>query len=532
MKMRCSSTIIAALLLTVFTPALWSISLPIAIDGNFDDWPSQPGDESIRITNDNQAVYLYFKLPQRLVFQEASGLSLKLDTDDNPVTGLNGFEIIWDAGNRSGTRYTATGSQIGDEFRYAEIGLIASPSIDSDQFELSIDRSLFSADSTRIQVEHTDSSFSREISTTLETIDFRSQRNTSEATLTDLRICSYNVLVDGLWRDPERQDFESEIRFLEPDIILFQEIYYHSASETRQWMLAVDPSFAFSAAANNSDCHIVSRFPILKGWTVAQNTAVEIQFSARQNIILISAHLPCCSSDQARKSEMAVIASFIQAIRSSEISGVAADIPIAVAGDFNLVRNDREGVDAFISAGELTPVESLHLDRNVDYTWENADDGGSYSPGRLDWVFRSDRILPLKSFVHKGQQPSDHLPVIVDFALDLDNDQMPDNWEILHFGTTDAQPESDPDNDHRTNLSEFLAGTSPQSSSDHQTVTITNTPRLLQWEGHYGAEYTIEQSPDLENWTQLDWYWRNTYGAIQLPLEAYEEAIFYRVLAQ
>lgn len=59
-----------------------------------------------------------------------------------------------------------------------------------------------------------------------------------------------------------------------------------------------------------------------------------------------------------------------------------------------------------------------------------------------------------------------------ELALDRDDDGLPDNWEVAHFGATTAQPGDDPDLDAVSNVDEYRDGTSPTSALDRRTRLI------------------------------------------------------------
>src|SRR5262245_25819064 len=46
-------------------------------------------------------------------------------------------------------------------------------------------------------------------------------------------------------------------------------------------------------------------------------------------------------------------------------------------------------------------------------------------------------------------------------GADSDNDGLPDEWELRHFGNLNQGPNGDPDGDGLTNLQELAAGTNP-----------------------------------------------------------------------
>lgn len=71
-------------------------------------------------------------------------------------------------------------------------------------------------------------------------------------------------------------------------------------------------------------------------------------------------------------------------------------------------------------------------------------------------------------------------------GLDLDDDGIDDAWELLFFGTTDAAPDADPDDDGSRNLAEFRNGTDPL---DPQSVDAPEAPTELAVDSIYRTDH-------------------------------------------
>jgi len=90
---------------------------------------------------------------------------------------------------------------------------------------------------------------------------------------------------------------------------------------------------------------------------------------------------------------------------------------------------------------------------------------------------------------------------------DSDADGMDDAWERDHFGDLDtAGPGTDFDQDGRSDLAEFIAGTHPKNGADFLRVTSlerTASAHALRWNAVAGKSYDVEYSPDLspDSWT-------------------------------
>ncbi len=92
-------------------------------------------------------------------------------------------------------------------------------------------------------------------------------------------------------------------------------------------------------------------------------------------------------------------------------------------------------------------------------------------------------------------------PLLTD---DADGDGMPDAWEVLYFGGTnavDGGASEDWDKDCMDNLSEWMAGTNPTNSLSLLRVlpgsTFSGTNLVLQWSSVSGRYYAIERGTNL-----------------------------------
>ncbi|MEM7393569.1 MAG: hypothetical protein AAF492_14585, partial [Verrucomicrobiota bacterium] len=84
--------------------------------------------------------------------------------------------------------------------------------------------------------------------------------------------------------------------------------------------------------------------------------------------------------------------------------------------------------------------------------------------------------------------------------VDGDGDGMDDNWEILHFGSTNALPNVDADGEGVSNLDEFIADTNPNDPTSFLAITrIVREPggANIQWQGGTWATQILERNTDL-----------------------------------
>ena len=61
----------------------------------------------------------------------------------------------------------------------------------------------------------------------------------------------------------------------------------------------------------------------------------------------------------------------------------------------------------------------------------------------------------------------------------LDNNGLPDPWELANFGVAGQNPNGDPDGDGRSNLQEYLAGTDPNAADSFQLTIAPNASQVL-----------------------------------------------------
>ena len=83
---------------------------------------------------------------------------------------------------------------------------------------------------------------------------------------------------------------------------------------------------------------------------------------------------------------------------------------------------------------------------------------------------------------------------------DADLDGMPDSWEIAQFGSTDALPDMDADQDGNNNLTEYVAGTDPlneQSMFIIQELVPNAGGYVISWNSVEGRSYQVFKSSNL-----------------------------------
>ncbi len=202
---------------------------------------------------------------------------------------------------------------------------------------------------------------------------------------------------------------------------------------------------------------------------------------------------------------MSDISTFIARLRSGELPGVPPDLPVILAGDLNLVRDDAANFTDFQNVAALRPLRAIHLDRNEVYTYRNDSETSGYSPGRLDYIMSGAGLVAMHAFVYESQEPpSDHLPVIADFAIDADRNGLGDGWERAFFGSTGRDGSADDDADGWRNLAEQRLGTDPRDSGSRPQLSAivggAGMALMISGHGNGNVGFRLSRSADLKTW--------------------------------
>jgi len=484
---------VAAVMTTVLASAVGAAGdMPaggIIIDGRFDDWASVApihrdalGDRlesdidfgALKVVSDSARIYLNFEIGVERNLQSDNEIVLYLDTDDSSETGRSvggiGAEIEWAFGRRMGTAYVS-GDTV--ELSPASIGLRQGPTVSSTKFEVSLHRGsrimgvpLFPKKSIIILLRNEENDVQGALPDPpgkLEII-LSDQRPVQYAPIplsrqdqSHLRVVTYNVLFDGLFKRPGV--FMSILRVLDPDVICFQEIWNHSAKQTADLVALMLPDASWYAEKSYEGV-IVSRYPIVDSYPTDEekgNLWALIDLPDQRfatDLSLINAHPPCCDNNAGRELELDAIAAWIRELQSPGGRELTQGTPMVIAGDMNLVGPARQL--EILLAGRivnealygpshppdwdgtaLTDVMPYHTNGREAYTWRSIDSyDRSFTPGRLDYILYSDSVLELGNhFVlctsemspeeltaagleaYDTAVASDHLPVVADFIL-------------------------------------------------------------------------------------------------------------------
>lgn len=419
---------------------------PIVLDGAFDDWTGMVpaatdalGDDGssgidfdrVWFGNDARYVFLRFQTGAEVQGDEQQSMRLYMDTDMDAGTGTSydgiGADLVWDFGLRRGTFRGST-------VYHDDLGMLLGPTVSNTEFEIALrldavpagGNLLFPGDQVRWILRDMASGGDRVPNAGAQTSTIREAVSDDPSIPLErfdpdhLRLVSFNVLQDGLFEGGAREAaYERALNAMDADIWVFNEIWDHSATETRDRvasLLPAGPGLSWHAVKRDTGNVIVSRYPIVDSWDVypgARLTAARIDldgFSDR-DVLVLAAHLSCCTADANRQDQSDALIAFVRDARTpGGAIDLPVDTPIVAAGDFNLVGWRRQ-LDTLLTGdiddeGSFGPDSapdwdgsdfdlppSTHNDQYVGYTWRN--DGSSFLPGLLDFTFYTGSVVEL-----------------------------------------------------------------------------------------------------------------------------------------
>lgn len=459
-------------------------SLPIAIDESFEDWENctsvyldaqneSTGTDLLNfsVANDEQFLFLKIQFATEFDLTDNNNFAIHIDTDNNPNTGVPieniGSELRIFTGDKD-VIFNIGGSNV--YLGLSDIQFRALPTVTATTFEIAIGRNvlpdnvneLFPTDDIAVFMRFQNGDQMPEAGETFVytfdntptepyiPIDFAKENNN------DLRIAGYNVLQGGL-EDPNRiASLERIIGAVEADIFTFSEAYDMTESYVLDFFNNVDSSVDWDAYTHD-DLAVVSAYPIIQNWVIyyGRLTASLIDLPDdiyARDILVFSAHLSCCDSDEDRQEQ---VDRFINFIRDAKTIGGQIDLiegtPFILTGDLNLVGysqqlttlvtgdivNNNDWGEDFLPDWDDTPLTDqicLQSDKRMAYTWRR--DNSAYPPGRLDFMIFSDDAMEVqKSFsvqtsvmstdrlalyglqLNDTPTASDHFPVVCDFEI-------------------------------------------------------------------------------------------------------------------
>jgi endonuclease/exonuclease/phosphatase family metal-dependent hydrolase len=475
----CTLTILCA-----FTSGImYSQSLPISIDGEFSDWdaayvlyiqdstaaaPAGLHPVRVQVSNDDRFLFLKFELDREITLLENNPLVLLINTDNDINTGYDagntGAELRWVFGNRQGTFYSDTGVH---SILYHHIRLRTAPTVSSTVFEIAIGRDtrpdtsnpLFQSDTIAAYFHSLEGNLSVSGTYIFDPLPVAPPEpipleRTDDS---DLRILAFNAWSDKLFNAQFTNQYRRILGALDPDIIAFQEIWDHDAFQTAQRVEELLPSagsFQWHAVKNDMGNVTVSRYPVLdsrqipvwNGFSFSDQhrltaALIDTRNTYNTNFVLVNIHLRCCSGgENNRWNEITSLKNFIHdTIESGGPLNIDEGTPIVLAGDFNLVGSSGQlaAIETDINEWDGSAFNRVHArqtEKRMHYTWRN--DGGAFSPGKLDYIFYTGSVMSLKnSFTLQVEEmsqiqrekygleygdtesASDHLPHVADFGV-------------------------------------------------------------------------------------------------------------------
>lgn len=469
-----------SLLLIASTPLLAQNS--IKIDGLFDDWNGGMAtyvDDSFdsqaiellrfSVCNDEENLYVKIKFGEEVDLTEESfnpaELIINIDADNDISTG---FQV-----NNIGSEY---GINFLDKLIYDdtnnnpvssslyELGVIPLPTYTSDEFEIAIDRELFSNTISISIKESIGNDFMPDngdvFTYTFDDCSEFDNPNTdfSKNDSLHLRLMTYNVLNNGLIGNNSDR-FERIVQSVMPDIITFNECGNTSTNDIEDFLtsIGINNSYIYNYSTGNIT---VSKYPSIQSWQVENKINAELidlpdnMYST--DILIINGHLKCCGNNQGRQQQADVLIEFITDAKSpGGVIDLPVNTPISFSGDMNLVGYSEQyftivngTVSDTINYGNggfpdwdnspFTDQISFQHDRNVAATWRDISNNtfpGDFPPGRLDFIFFTNSVMSVdKSFIISTEnmtpssleennlnwndsRASDHLPVIADYVI-------------------------------------------------------------------------------------------------------------------
>ncbi len=425
-------------------------SLPIAINGSYDDWTAEAvlledavGDVAgldllnLKVANDEKYLFLRLEIDEQVVLTDNNDLTLFIDGDNNGLTGLAvngiGADLELRFGDREGRFYFGNSSTT---ISLEDVGLHSLPNFSNEVFEIAISRDakpngllqLFTNNAIRIYLRNGASGdklpnqgqtfpyqFDEDAVAPFQPIDLQ------KISADQVRLLTWNVLNDGLLDNTRKPYFTKIIKLLQPDIITFNECWDMTAGQAASYVNAALPLGNLQSwkSVKLVDGNItVSRWPILQSWEIYPDHRLMASLIDLPNaqydkdFLVVNGHLRCCSANSERQLEADAFAEFI--LDAKTIGGeidLPERTPFVLSGDMNLVgwrqqyetlvTGDVVNTNAFGNGGpldwdgtDLLDVVALQADQRMAHTWQ--EDGSQYPPSRLDFHFISNSVLEVK----------------------------------------------------------------------------------------------------------------------------------------
>ncbi len=466
----------------------------IKIDGFFNDWisitntyfDSESDSQSTElinfsVSNDNEYLFLRIKLGDEIDLTEPyvnpAELFIYIDADNNSSTGYATNNIGSEYGINFFGKFIFDDSNINfvDTLSLYNLDVIPLPTITSDEFEIAINRSLFS-DTIAISIKELigndkmpDSGevftyvFDNSIPTTVQSTDFLKNEPTH------LRLMTYNVLNNGLINNNRLDEHRRIFASVNADIITFQECGNTDYNDMLGFLNTSSIYYPYIYPDLNSGNLTISKFPSLQSWQVTNKIDAELidlpDSIYATDILIINGHPPCCGNNQGRQEHFDALIQFIQDAKTvGGVIDLPINTPISFSGDMNLVGYSEQyytiingtisDTETFGNAGfpdwDNSPFKdqvSYFNEKNIAYTWDESNPStGVFPPGRLDFIFFTNSVMTCdKSFIISTEHmspsllsennllwndtkiASDHFPVVADFVIEFSDEYLQNN---------------------------------------------------------------------------------------------------------
>jgi exonuclease III len=460
----------------------------IKIDGFFDDWNSNLNtyiDDStdaqgvelldFSVCNDNEYLYIKIRCGSEIdlteQFYNPAEIFINIDADNNSSTGYSTNNIGSEYGINFFDKFIFDDSDPNmiDTLSLYDLEVVPLPTYSSDEFEIAINRSLFS-DTICISIrEKVGNDFMPDNGSVFRYVFDNCSSPTTIVTdfvkndPSNLRLMTYNVWSNGLVSNNRVDEHRRIFASANADIITFQECGSTTYNDVLSFLNTSPIYYPYIYPDLNSGNLTISKYPSLQSWQVADRIDAELidlpDSLYATDILILNGHPPCCSNNQGRQENFDALIQFIHDAKTvGGIIDLPINTPISFSGDMNLVGYSEQYytiVNGTISDtvtfgnGGLPDWDNTQLEdqicyfneKDISYTWDKTNPSyGDYPPGRLDFVFFTNSVMSVdKSFIistehmsssllsqnnlfwNDTKDASDHFPIVVDFVLPMIN---------------------------------------------------------------------------------------------------------------
>lgn len=454
------------------------------IDEDFSDWTDvnfvhldKSGDmgqsgvdfQTFKAAHDNDFIYFYIEIGRILNLDAGNNITLYIDIDNNSTTGFlrNGIgaELRYNFGSRSGNFYLPTRTF---NLNHSDLGLFFSPTTNAERFEMVLKRK-FNLSGVPISIDGDIQIVWEDIIPGGDALpdhqggllyslyskqpfvekSFDIKKMNQEY----IRVLSYNVERDAIFKPNNQAHFRRIIQALDPDIIGFQEIYDNNTASTRALIESFLPNSKWYAVGVFPDIKLISKYPIQRSSSLDGNGVFLLDLGAFKALVIV-AHLPCCENDSGRQKEIDRIMGFVRDSKNGLTDyKITYRDAIIIMGDMNFV-GDRQQVKTLIS-GEIVNTNLYGASFTPDWDGSDLEDTkapttglpivftwysqySNFSPGRLDYIVYTGSNLQLENafgfftstlsnqllethglLSQDVLSASDHIPVVADFLYKL-----------------------------------------------------------------------------------------------------------------